>query len=330
MKNQSFKIWSIIIIFSIIIIMPLIVLASDNEKTLIIKNTDTNQYIVYIKDFLDKDFSYAVSAEQNPNEDSLNFLMSSVDGEGNHIAIIDAATLVNKSNYLVTKDEEDKQTIEIDFSKSLNRKDMEYIENTTKRIKTETTEKIVEKDEDVNGVKTTLTVGGLKIAESQDAKYYYEIHLKTENEEYAQLFELANEMNNNYEAKDMYTKLDIATQFYNLYNQLMGKAQWKEVSDMEIKQPSDAVEGDQYVVLIKKVIKNGNEEETTTDLKLMTSKIKPYEKKQNKEQIKRTQITSKLPITGESIILFVILAAIIIVMAIIYIRIKRLKQKENK
>ena len=62
----------------------------------------------------------------------------------------------------------------------------------------------------------------------------------------------------------------------------------------------------------------------------MTSKIKPYEKKQNKEQIKRTQITSKLPITGESIILFVILAAIIIVMAIIYIRIKRLKQKENK
>ena len=139
MKNQSFKIWSIIIIFSIIIIMPLIVLASDNEKTLIIKNTDTNQYIIYIKDFLDKDFSYAVSAEQNPNEDSLNFLMSSVDGEGNHIAIIDAATLANKSNYLVTKDEEDKQTIEVDFSKSLNRKDMEYIENTTKRIKTETT-----------------------------------------------------------------------------------------------------------------------------------------------------------------------------------------------
>ena len=51
----------------------------------------------------------------------------------------------------------------------------------------------------------------------------------------------------------MYSKIEYANEFYNLYNSLIEKAKWEPVEkDLIIKQPIEAQKGEQYVVLLKK------------------------------------------------------------------------------
>ena len=93
-------------------------------------------------------------------------------------------------------------------------------------------------------------------------------------------------------------------------------------------QPDDAQKGEQYVVYLKEV--NGNQEEIT-DVRIMTS-YREYEEEKipGRTETKIVKETAKLPITGESIILFVILAAILFVAIIVFVRMKKLQNKEEK
>ena len=93
------------------------------------------------------------------------------------------------------------------------------------------------------------------------------------------------------------------------------------------RQPSDAIDGDQYVVLIRKTAEDGT---VTTDAKLMVSQITPYEEREDVEETRTVQETAKLPITGDSIILFVALAMVVIALIIVFVRMKKLDKKEDK
>jgi len=141
--------------------------------------------------------------------------------------------------------------------------------------------------------------------------------------------ELANELNIGYEEKDMYSKIEYANEFYNLYNSLIEKAKWEPVEkDLIIKQPIEAQKGEQYVVLLKKVAQDGTE---TYDAKFMTSYREDEEEKiPGKTETKIVQETAKLPITGDSIILFAILAVIVLALILIFVRMKKLQNKEEK
>ena len=331
MKSFKAKLIGAIVLFIMIMLVPMIVLAVTNEENIqIISNTDEQEYIVYIQDLMGTNFASAVSNVDNAPEQDLNFVTAR-DGDKNYVAQIKADAVTGDTTYLYVKydGQESTEVLELDLSKALDKTDMEYVENTTKRIDTETVEKLEEINEEIDGVQTTLTVGGLRITDTDNATYEYQLTKVTDNTPYSRLVELADELNSeNYDQKDMYSKIQLTSEFYTLYNQLMEGATWTAVTDNEIRQPSDAIEGDQYVVLIRKTAEDGT---ITTDAKLMVSKINPYKEVEPEKQETRTvQETAKLPITGDSIILFVALAMIVIALIIVFARMKKLNKKEDK
>lgn len=98
---------------------------------------------------------------------------------------------------------------------------------------------------------------------------------------------------------------------------------------MTIKQPEESVAGDKYIVLLKKVEKVARTEETTVDIQFLTA-FDSYVPNVIKEEI-IVQETSKLPITYDSIALFVALGIVILLVVIVFIRMKKLsKQNEEK
>ena len=335
MKKFKAKLTGAIVLFIMFMLVPMIVLAVTNENVQIISKTTDEQgkeYIVYIQELMQTNFASAVSNSENTPEQDLNFVTAQ-DGEGNYVAQFDANAVTGETTYLYIKynqeNEEKTDVLQLDLSKALDKTDMEYVENTTKRIGTKVVENLVEVDEEINGVQTKLTVGGLQITDTDNATYEYQLMKVNEGTSYSRLVELVDELNSeNYNQKDMYSKIQLTSEFYTLYNQLIERATWEAVSNNEIRQPSDAVEGDQYVVFIRKTAEDGT---VTTDAKLMLSQITPYEEVEpaREEQV-AVQRTSRLPITGDSIVLFVALAMIVIALIIVFIRMKKLNKKEDK
>ena len=333
MKKFKAKLTGAIVLFIMFMLVPMIVLAVTNENVQIISNTDeqgNKEYIVYIQELMQTNFASAVSNSESTPEQDLTFVTAR-DGEGNYVA--DLKNVVTEGpTYLYVKYNQDGQEktdiLELDLSKALDKTDMEYVENTTKRIDTETVSDLVEINEEINGVQTTLTVGGLRITDTDNATYQYQLMKVNEGTPYSRLVELADELNSeNYDQKDMYSKIQLTSEFYTLYNQLIERATWEAVVNNEIRQPSDAVDGDQYVVLIRKTAEDGT---VTTDAKLMVSQITPYEEREDVEETRTVQETAKLPITGDSIILFVALAMVVIALIIVFVRMKKLDKKEDK
>lgn len=331
MKSFKAKLIGAIVLFIMIMLVPMIVLAVTNEENIqIISNTDeqgNTEYIVYIQELMQTNFASAVSNSASTPEQDLDFVTAK-DGEGNYVAQIDANAVTGDTTYLYVKydGQESTEVLELDLSNALDKTDMEYVENTTKRIDTETVEKLEEINEEIDGVQTTLTVGGLRITDTDNATYEYQLTKVTDNTPYSRLVELADELNSeNYDQKDMYSKIQLTSEFYTLYNQLMEGATWTAVTDNEIRQPSDAIEGDQYVVLIRKTAEDGA---ITTDAKLMVSAL--VERDDQGSETRTVQETARLPITGDSIVLFVALAMVVIALIIVFVRMKKLNKKEDK
>ena len=137
--------------------------------------------------------------------------------------------------------------------------------------------------------------------------------------------ELAEKINGEYDGMDMYEKVQVNQEFYNLYSKLVDEAKWQEVENMEVKQPEASVAGDKYIVLLKKVVKD---EEITVDAQFLTA-YDDYKPNAVKEQIV-TQETTRLPITYDSIALIVILAIVVIALVVVFIRMKKLNKKDEE
>lgn len=304
---------------------------TDTEVQTQIINTNTGDYIIYIKELLNKEFSFAISNEADASEMDLNYIKSEKDEDENNVAFIKTAKYekleADAKTYLYVKTGEDVLTTEINLEKAFKQEQMEEVEKTTTRIETEVKTDITKKDEEVNGVKVKVTVGGLKILDESKADFYYG-RTKLPAKDYTELVELANKINDEYDEMDMYTKIETAKEFHALYTSLAEKQEWTKVEDKTIMQPEDAKKDEQYVVYLKKVDENKKE---TIDLKIMTSYREDEEEKiPGRTETKIVKETTKLPITGDSIILFVILAAIILVAIIVFVRMKKLQGKENK
>ena len=331
MKKFKAKLTGAIVLFIIIMLVPMIVLAVTNDKVQIISNTDeqgNTEYIVYIQELMQTNFASAVSNSASTPEQDLTFVTSQ-DGERNYVAQIDATDVTGESTYLYVKydGQESTEVIELDLSNALDKTEMKYVENTTKRIGTKTVRDLVDiNEEEIDGVRTTTTVGGLQITDTDNASYEYELTKVVEGTSYSRLVELAEELNSeNYDQKDMYSKIQLTSEFYTLYNQLVNEATWTDVTNNEIRQPNDAEAGDEYVVLIRKTAEDGT---VTTDAKLMESAFQ--DESGEDPQTRRVKETAKLPITGDSIVLFVALAVVVIALIIVFARIKKLNKKEDK
>lgn len=330
MKKITLKLTGIVIALIIIaLLVPTKVLGA-NENLQIVKTEQ--DYIIYVKDLAKTEFDFAISENLNADDIDLNYIKSVEDQEGNQVAFVELTKYNdelkdNANNYLYVKTAEGVKCIEINFEDAFDKEKMAEVETSTKRIATEVVTDIIEKDEEINGVKVKVTVGGLKIKDNDKATYYY-ASTKLPADTYTELMELAEKINSEYNTMDMFTRIETAKQFYNLYHNLETQQKWVEVENMTIMQPNDAQKGQQYVVFLKKVDENGME---TVDVKLMTSYREDEEEKiPARTETKVVQETAKLPITGDSIILFVVLAVIILVAIIVFIRMRKLQNKESK
>ncbi len=331
MRGLKVKIMTMVLIVAMIaLIIPLNVFAAEAEVQVVKADKD---YIIYAKGLADSKFQYAITSEKGAEEVDLNYINSVEDEDNNQVMLIESEKIAQGTNYIHTKVNEDGKEVktvnEINFeNQSFNTEKMEIVENTTKRIKTELKTNLEKINEVRDGMQYTETIGGLQIVDDENATYYYE-RTKLPADQYSKLQELANELNIGYEEKDMYSKIEYANEFYNLYNALIENAKWEPVEkDLTIKQPIEAQKGEQYVVLLKKVAQDGTE---TYDAKFMTSYREDEEEKiPGKTETKVVQETAKLPITGDSIILFAILAVIVLALILIFVRMKKLQNKEDK
>ena len=142
--------------------------------------------------------------------------------------------------------------------------------------------------------------------------------------EYGTLVELAGKIKNEYSQMDMYEKINVAKEFYNKYSNLISKANWNLVEEMQIRQPKEAKNDSKYVVFIKKV--EGNQ--ITLDSKFLISKeteTPTYEREQ-----KIIEETTKLPITSDSILLIVALGIIILMMIFVFIKMRKTKNEADR
>ena len=331
MKKLQTKIVSIIFITLIIfaIIIPTKVLGANEDLQIIF--TEKGDYIIYVKDLAKTEFYFAISENKDEDILNLNDTIATLDEEGNRVVLITAEQYEkmdeNKTYYLYIKTSATATSYmvkELDFTDSFNQEKMEEVEETTERISTTVEKEILEFEGEEEGKDKKVTVGALKITDSEDAKYYFSINKVEKNDEYAKIIELAEKLNGEL---DRYSKIATEKEFYTLYHKLENEQKWELVDNMQIKQPSEAKNEDKYVVYIKKVNKDGTE---ITDAKLMTSYRVEDEGINEIKEEKEVKKTSKLPITGDSIILFVILTIIIIVSIMVFIRIKKLETKKEE
>ena len=327
MNQVAKRLTGIVLTVLLVMIMPAISFAKNITKDEVqIVQINEGKCMIYIKGLENTEFNYALSLTSNISEMQLKYIHSVKDGEGNQAALVEKGDYdfeTNPKAYLKIKQDNEVEEIEIDFSDAFSIEKMKEVENATKKIAIEVVDNLKEEDRvDENGVHITVNVGGVKITDSPDATYYYQT--KIAENEYAELMNLAKKIKNEYSNMDMFTRIQVAKEFYKLYNTVIDEATWKEVEDMTIRQPKEATENSEYVLLIQKAIEN----ETITDVQFLTCKEEQtpsYEK----EKIV-TQETAKLPITGDNVILIIAFVAVVIALVFVFIKMKNNKEKESK
>lgn len=325
--NQRVKKIISIVILGVVLYVPTISKASvkiENEPMIVKANEE--KCIVYIQELEKTKFEYAIFSDSNEQESDLEYFSSALDGDENQVAVIEKNNFDfenNKKAYLKIREDNQTNTIEIDFNKEISKLDIEKAQSTTKRINTEIVKDIVEEDDnDENGVHKILKLGGLQINEDESSKYYYDI--KKVNDDEFKLMDQVKKINSEYENVDMYNKLVMIKDFNNLYEKLINNANWKDVENNLIKQPKDATENTEYIIAIKKV-EDGNE---IADVKFLTS-IEDINEAFKTEKTYSSEAV-KLPITGENFILIIAFALAVISLIFVFIKLRKNNgKKEN-
>lgn len=332
--KKSIKITLMLILLIAGMVIPTLISASTESK--ILKKSD--KYLIYNENAMNEEFTFAFGTE-NQNKESLIFFPSAKDSneEGaKNVAYIDDTTKgylnENSEAFLFVRNKEGKYIIEAEKINLKNSIDNEVVEGTTKRIKVDTS-KTETTTKTIDGVKNEVTKGKVVITDDAKAKYsYILVKLPTTGEnDYSKLMNLAEKISNKEEIEklDLMQKLELMESFYTLYTEKEPKANdnsWLPVENLEIMQPEDSKNGEQYIVFIKSV----NGEETKIDAQFLTS-YDQYSPLYEKETVTIKE-TSKLPVTFDSTTTLIIIFAIIIVAIIIVlvIRKKASKKEENK
>lgn len=323
------------VIFTILMTVAILAISNNvfatNEDYTILQKTD-KEYVIYLKSSLDKEFEFAYTNIVLENDDELDYIKNAKDSkDGLKIAYVDSDLYAKYFNekadtYIWAKNADGyiAKGIKVNLNESITEKMVEFVKNTTKRIPVNTEAKdevITEKD----GVKYTTTTGKIEIKADSNVPYSYIMVNINSSKDYAKLMSLAEEINK-IEKENNVTKIEKSKEFYDLYEKLLSEvnsASWVKVENMQIPQPKESETGDKFVVWIKQ----GEENSAVDDVQFMTS-YKNEDKQYVKEEQKITT-TAKLPITYDSIALFVVLA-IAVVLFVVLLVVKKKSTSENK
>ena len=295
-----------------------------SENVQMIKKSE-KEYIIYVSNLIGSEFEFSFANKKDESKENLVFTNSALDQEdnGNNIAYIDETIYNNyfdgkKETYLWVKQgtEYKVEAEKINLKDALTEEDIQELNNATKKIPVKFGELNLPA-ETVDGVKITRRMGTINIEDNSETEYSYKMLKSTEESKVEELINLANEMNK-LDEKNTYDKLSIYGQFKSLYEELKPSDGWNVAENNVIKQPQESKKGEQYLVWIKN--------EQTTDVQIMTCNDDYTPEYENKKIINK--VITKLPITGESLALY-ITAAILIVL-IVTVAILKVKNKYGK
>lgn len=338
--NLVKSIIALIVVSLLILMIPTTVLGNEAQKleTQMIQTQDG--FVVYVNGKTEQ-FTYALSGSgEVTGLESYTISVPDSEETQNQVAFITNAKYeeikeqYGDNIYLHVETENGVSSAKLDFENPFTQEMMETVETTTKRISTTLKTELEKMNEVVNGVQTTVTVGGLEIDDFDSKAKYYSVVTPLPKARYSELAETVDLIAEKYNDMTMYSKIEITKKFNDLYNELLpNEQQWGEtLKTSTIMQPENAQNGDRYVVYLRKVAKNEeNEEIETVDVKVMTSYREDEEEAiPGRIETRVVKETAKLPITGDSIILFVILAVIILVAVIVFVKMKKLQNKTEK
>lgn len=313
----------IILTFFVAVICVLCIPVSSNatNEELVIVEEASNQYIIYIKQYLNKEFEFAFSNDNEANPEQLTFYNSALDApeEGaNNIAYVDDEKLemFDKTTYMWIKvDGKLKVTArEINIEDNITKKQLESVGKTSTIIPVNLEQIQTVNQVNEEGTKITETVGVVKLNEEFEGQYQLikrETSKNTDN-----LFALAELIEKN-EFTDSYTKIKASKEFIELYNKLydsLDSESWKAIEESIIQQPVDTQTGDQYILWVKG--------DNTQDIHFLTS-YREYD-----EEFVQEEVKTKLPYTYDNNIMIIILGIVVVAIILVTIRIVILKKKE--
>lgn len=287
-----------------------------NENIQIVKKSG-NEYLIYISGHMNLQFEFAFSNDQGVNKETLGYKSSILDStsEENNVAYIDNSlysAYFSGKTYLWARDLSGKyfaEGVEIDLSKAIEESNVNLINNLTKIIKVDTKNTITT-SEVVNEVKVTKTVGKVDVLE--EGTTYYQLVKLPASEEHNEFMKTAEKISNDKIENNMYAKLEVANKFSNYYNKLVPNvddAKWIKVNNNTILQPEESHDGEQYILWLK-TEKNG---ENKIDVQFLTC-FEDY-----KPEVISEKITTKLPVTYDNPILFIILAVLVVALVVVLI-----------
>lgn len=296
-----------------------------NENIQIIKKSG-NEYLIYISEHMGSQFEFAFSNDQGADKETLGYKSSILDStsEKNNVAYIDNSlytTYFSGKTYFWARDLSGKyfaEKVEVDLSKAIEESNVNLINNLTKIIKVDTKNTITT-SEVVNEVKVTKTVGKVDVLE--EGTTYYQLVKLPASEDYNEFMKTAEKIANDKIENNMYAKLKVANKFSNYYNRLVpdiDDANWIKVNNNTILQPEESHNGEQYILWLK----TENNRENKIDVQFLTC-FEDY-----KPEVISEKITTKLPVTYDNPILFIILA--VLVVAFVVVLILRNKSEKTK
>ena len=336
MKKVNLKI-GLTILISLILLVVLSTTANAATGDLeIIKSEE--DYIFYIEGYESVNFQFAFSKESAIAVDTLDLIPNWTDSNDVNVACLDnemanelGINLTDNAQdeiFMWVKSEDDKFVVgseiegkEIDLSTALLKESMYDLENLTKLITVDLNQSTTI-EEEVEGVKISRTTGKVVITDSAEFTYNYSLVKVDNSVEVADFLKLLDEMKETYSEKNMSEKIKEIRKLDTAFSNILSNVDWKPVTEMTINQPEESVQGDRYIVLLQKV----------KDGAIVTTDVQILECFENEEEVKETEkvpvkVTTKLPVTGEDITLYVILGIIVVIIIAIIIRMAILKSK---
>ena len=96
---------------------------------------------------------------------------------------------------------------------------------------------------------------------------------------------------------------------------------WKDVESKTIKQPQESKKGDKYLVWLKA--------DNTIDLQIMTSS-EEYKENEKTENVIVKEVT-KMPVTGESLVLYIVAGVLLVlIVTIVILKVKNKNSDKNE
>lgn len=303
------------------------VFAANDGLTVLSK--ENNEYIIYLDSTLDKEYEYAFTNSNTANKDDLDYIRAEKEtSDGKYVIYVTEQRYLDyfssERTYVYVRDLEGNylaEGIEINLNDCISYDVIDLVNEITKRIAVDSTQKtITQKTE--NDIVYTTTRGRVDITDDSDSEYYYSLVKLPSTEEYNRFMDLAEQLNSLKAKSELYENIRMCKEFYDLYYQLMPEAEdWNLVSDKKIEQPLDSKTGDKYILWIR------NDSKEIVDVQFLTCF-----QDEDKEFVKEKNIvktTSKLPITYDSIVLFVILGVAIILLIVVVLMKKKTNKEKN-